>query len=264
METVTSADGTRIAYERTGSGPPLGLVHGATVDHTTWVQTLPFLEEQFTVYAIDRRGRGESGDTEDYALDREVEDVVAVVKSIGEPVHLLGHSFGGLVSLEAALRTDNLHRLILYEGFPRVDGRVDEKQALSRIRNAIDEGDREEALIMFYREIGHLTQKEIEYIRSQPTWQQRVDAVHTALREVEVGYEYDFEPDRFRELTTPTLLLVGEESPAIEHQDAERLCDVLPNCRVAILENQQHVAYRMAPELFAQTVIEFLAEPEPP
>lgn len=261
METITSPDGTPIAYERTGSGPPLVLVHGATVDHTTWVQALPFLEEQFTVYAMDRRGRGESGDAEDYALEREVEDVVAVVRSIGEPVHLLGHSFGGLVSLEAALRIDTLQRLLLYEGFPRVDGRVDEEAALPGIRNAIEEGDREEALIAFYREIGHLTQEEIEYIQSQPAWQRRVDAVHTALREVEVGYEYDFEPDRFRDLPTPTLLLVGEESPAIEREDAETLCDVLHDCRVAILENQQHVAYRMAPERFAQTVIEFLSEP---
>lgn len=261
METVTSADGTPIAYERTGSGPPLVLVHGATVDHTTWVQALPFLEEQFTVYAIDRRGRGESSDAEVYALDREVEDVVAVVESIGEPIHLLGHSFGGLVSLEAAVRTESLRRLVLYEGSPHVDRSADEKQALAEIRTAIDEGDRDEALIMFYREIGHLTEEEIEYIRSQPTWQQRIDVVHTALREVEVGYEYDFEPDRFRELTTPTLLLVGEESSATEHQAAETLCDVLPDCRIAILDNQQHVAYRMAPELFAQTVIEFLIEP---
>jgi pimeloyl-ACP methyl ester carboxylesterase len=261
MERVISADGTPIAYKRTGDGPSLVLVHGATVDHTTWTQSLPFLEEEFTVYAIDRRGRGESGDAEEYALEREVEDVIAIIEAISEPVDLLGHSFGGLISLEAALRTDTVHRLILYEGFPHTKERTDEQQALPGIRNVIERGDREEALTAFYREIGHLSREEIEYIQSQPTWQQRVDAVHTALREVEEGYEYDFEPDRFRELDTPTLLLVGGESQPIEHQDAETLCDVLLDCRIARLEGQQHVAYRMAPELFTQTVIEFLSKP---
>ena len=260
MEAITSADGTQIAYERRGDGPPLVLVHGATADHTTWDQAIPFLEEQFTVFAMDRRGRGESGDAEDYALEREVEDVRSVVASVSEPVHLLGHSFGGLVTLEAALRTEPLRGLVVYEGFPYVAEPAEEKQALPKIRTAIDEGHRDEALVTFYREIGHLSPEEIEFIQSQPTWQQRVDAVHTGLREVELGYDYNFEPDRFRELTTPTLLLVGEDSPATEQQAAERLCDVLPDCRIATLENQQHVAHRMAPERFTEVVSAFLTE----
>lgn len=118
MKTVTSADGTTIAYERTGSGPPLVLLHGgATTDHMTWNLTGvgPALSEQHTVYAIDGRGRGESGDADEYTLEREFEDVVAVVESIDEPVTLLGHSSGALMSLEAALRTGNLRKLILYE-----------------------------------------------------------------------------------------------------------------------------------------------------
>lgn len=115
METITSADGATIAYERSGSGPSLVLVHGATADHTTWAPALPLLEEHFTVYAMDRRGRGDSGDADDYALDREAEDVVALVETIDEPVTLLCHSFGGLCALEAAPRTDRLRRLVPYE-----------------------------------------------------------------------------------------------------------------------------------------------------
>lgn len=167
LETVTSADGTEIAYQRTGSGPPLVLVHGATVDHTTWVEVLPFLEEHFTVYAMDRRGRGESGDADEYSFEREAEDVVAVVHSISEPIHMLGHSFGGICSLEAALLTDDLRRLVLYEPGIIPDATAGEEQALAEIRHAIEAGNREEALVVFYREIAYFTEEEIDYVRSQ-------------------------------------------------------------------------------------------------
>ena len=101
--------------------------------------------------------------------------------------------------------------------------------------------------------------EEIDCIRSQPTtWRRRVDALHTSLREVEAGFAYEFDPNRFREMTTPTLLLLGSESPKSVHQDTETLCSVLAKCRIAVLENQQHVAYRMAPEYFSEIVIEFL------
>lgn len=257
METITSTGGTPIAYERTGSGPSLVLVHGATVDHTTWNEALPYLAERFTVYAMDRRGRGGSGDAEAYALERETEDVLALIESIREPVHLLGHSYGGVCSLEAALRTDRLDRLILYEGV-MLDATTDEEQALVEIRQAIETGDREEALVVFYLELAHLTEAEIDYIRDQPTWQRRVEAIHTSLREVEAGFAYDFEPVRLREMTTPTLLLVGEDSSESVHQDTQVLHEALPESRIVVLENQQHVAYRMAPEYFADTVTEFL------
>lgn len=257
METVTSADGTPIAYERTGRGPPLVLVHGATVDHTTWNEALPYLEDHFTVYAMDRRGRGSSGDAEPYALEREVEDILAVLESIDDPVSLLGHSYGGVCSLEAALRTDRLHRLVLYEGVT-LEATTDEKQALGEVEQAIEAGDRERALVVFYREIAHLTEAEIDHIRTRPTWQRRVDAVHTSQREVAAGFAYEFELDRFRELTVPTLLLVGGASPAVVHRDTEAFHDALPESRIAVLEDQQHVAYRMAPEDFAGTVTAFL------
>src|SRR5438876_7125721 len=98
---VTSRDGTRLAVWRSGQGPPLVLVHGTTVNHTDWAPVLPALRERFTVYAMDRRGCGASEDAPDYALEREFEDIAAVVDSAGEQVRLLGHSFGALCSLEA-------------------------------------------------------------------------------------------------------------------------------------------------------------------
>ena len=89
METITSKDGTLIAYRRSGEGPPLVLVHGAAANHSRWTPILPAFEERFTVCAVDRRGRGGSGDSDDYAIEREFEDVAAVVDSFGEPANLL-------------------------------------------------------------------------------------------------------------------------------------------------------------------------------
>lgn len=117
MESIRSKDGTPIACQRTGTGPPLVLVHGTLGSCKRW-PILPALEKQFTVYAIERRGYGESGDTSDYAVEREFEDIAAVVDSIGDAVNLLGHSFGGFCVLEAALLTSHLRRLIVYEPSP--------------------------------------------------------------------------------------------------------------------------------------------------
>src|SRR5437667_5494724 len=107
MRTIASNDGTSIAFTRGGTGRPLVLVHGTTADHTRWMPLLPELEARFTVYAVDRRGRGGSGDAEDYSIEREFDDVAAVVDAIAEPVFLLGHSYGAVCALEASLRTRN-------------------------------------------------------------------------------------------------------------------------------------------------------------
>src|SRR2546425_8258502 len=117
MEAVKSRDGTPIAYERAGSGPPLVLVHGSTSDHDTAYRfVIPMLERYFTVRALDRRGRGESGDGVDYCLGRELGDVVAVIESAGEPGDLFGHGFGALLPLQAGQRKGDVPQMGLYEG----------------------------------------------------------------------------------------------------------------------------------------------------
>ncbi len=115
MEHLVSRDGTRIAYERRGEGPPLVLVHGTGIDHTYRDPVAPGLERSFTVYSVDRRGRGRSGDTAPYAIEREFEDVAALVESIPARAFLLGHSYGALCSLEAALLTTRIRKMILIE-----------------------------------------------------------------------------------------------------------------------------------------------------
>jgi pimeloyl-ACP methyl ester carboxylesterase len=96
MKQVASKDGTAVAYRRSGNGPPLILVHGTGATHTRWAPILPALEQHYTILAVDRRGRGASGEAGSYTIEREFEDVAAVVDSIEEPVNVLGHSFGAL------------------------------------------------------------------------------------------------------------------------------------------------------------------------
>ena len=219
METITSANGTPIAYERTGSGPPFVFVHGTTADHTRWEPVRPAFEDHFTVYAIDRRGRGESGDAAEYALEREAEDVASVVGSIDEPVILLGHSYGALCSLEAALRTDNLCRLILYEPpLPVSDHDPDTEDVLDEMTALVDDGENEQALVQFFREIAQVPTTELDALRSAPNWPARVIAAHTAVREERARKEYEFDAARFAGLTTPTLLLTGKRECSVSQR----------------------------------------------
>ena len=118
---MTSSDGTRIAYERSGSGPLLVLLHGTSVERFSFRFLEPLLRDRYTLCAVDRRGRGESGDsTGSYAIEHEFADVAAVVASLAEPADLFGHSFGATVALGAAPVVTNLRRLILYEPAPGV------------------------------------------------------------------------------------------------------------------------------------------------
>ena len=261
LETVTSEDGTEIAYEQTGSGPPLVLVHGTTADHTRWEPVRPAFDEHRTVYAMDRRGRGESGDGPEYALEREAEDVVAVVESIDGPVTLLGHSYGGLCSLEAALQTDGLERLVLYEPpLPVGDPDRDTEPMLDEMDALIEAGEREDALVLFLGDLAGMPPAELDALRSAPNWPARVGAVHTVLREERARKAYEFDPARFASLTTPTLLLRGGDTAPLHENATAALDDALPDSRIVVLEGQAHAAMSTAPDLFADEVLSFLGE----
>jgi pimeloyl-ACP methyl ester carboxylesterase len=112
---MTSADGTRIAYWRKGSGPPLLLVHGGACDPMAWCYVVPVLARRFTVYSCDRRGRRERGDTAPYGAERELEDLAAMLRPIGRPVRLLGHSAGRILAQLGAECRHHLLSLMLYE-----------------------------------------------------------------------------------------------------------------------------------------------------
>lgn len=179
METIRSADGTVIAFERTGSGPPLALVYGNSDVHQFWdvAGVRPALVEHCTVYAIERRGRGQSGDAAGYELAREAEDVAAVVDAIDEPVSLLGHSGGAIYALEAARRTDNLRNLILYDPPIAVDDHeLPPEEVFTQMQSLVDNGESEQVLVSFLRDIANLAPDEIDELRSAPFWEDMVDA----------------------------------------------------------------------------------------
>ena len=259
METVMSNDGTTIAYERTGSGSPLVLVHGTSASHTRWSPILPALAAAFTVYAVDRRGRGESGDADCYAFKREFEDIAAVIDSIGEPVDLLGHSYGAICALEAALLTVNIRRLVLYEPPIPVSGTLAEGgETAERLEGILAAGDREGVVTTFMREYVGMPEEVFVTFRETPAWPVRVAAAHTLPREVRAQQQYRLDSHRFTELTTPTMLLLGGASPQ-SFKDAVDVVDTaLPDSRIVDLPGQHHNAMDTAPELFVDEVLAFL------
>jgi pimeloyl-ACP methyl ester carboxylesterase len=258
METVRSADGTQIAYSITGDGPPLVLVHGSTADHTRWAGIQPALEEHFTVVAMDRRGRGKSGDGETYSLEAEYADVLAVVEAAGTEVSLLGHSFGALCSLEAAKDAANLRRLILYEPAFAVPGvEIYEPGTRERFEKLLTETDSESLLVEFFRDVVKASDEDLAALRADPSWQGRVAAAHTAVRELADG-DYVYDPKRFQSLTVPTLLLQGERSPAFLKRPCELLAADLPDARLCVMPGQGHAAMNTAPDLFLREVVGFL------
>jgi pimeloyl-ACP methyl ester carboxylesterase len=264
METIVSNDGTLIAYQRSGTGAPLVLVHGTLSSHGGWATILPKLEKQFTVYAIDRRGRGESGDPPGYAIEREYEDITALVNSIGGGVNLFGHSYGGLIALEAALLTPSLRRLIVYEpsslptpGVPLYpQGTVDRLQAL------LDAGDRAGVVMSVFRDLVNMPTDELELFKASPRFPAWVAAAHTVPRETRAEEDYQFEPERFQNMHEQTLLLLGGDSPPEVKRTVESWHAALSNSRIVTLPGQQHMAHFTAPDLFMREVEAFLLEPD--
>jgi pimeloyl-ACP methyl ester carboxylesterase len=261
-EKVVSKDGTPIAFWRSGQGSPLVLVHGTAADHTRWKPVLPTLEEHFTVYAIDRRGRGGSGDSSEYAIEREFADVASVVDSIREPVDLLGHSYGALCSLEAALLTSNVAKLVLYE--PPIVAGVDfyPSGAINKLEALLNAGDRGAVVTTFMSEIAKVRPNDLKMLQSLRAWEARVAAAQTIPRELRADEDYLFDPERFKRLTAPTLLLVGGDSPRFLKVAGAAVYAALPDAKIAAMPGQQHAAMDTGMEVFTTEVLRFLKRPE--
>lgn len=259
---ATSKDGTRIAAFRSGAGPPLVLVHGTTADHTRWRPVLGALEARFTVYAVDRRGRGASGDTPPYAFEREFEDVAAVVDeaagAAGARVSLLGHSWGAVCSMGAALRTRHLGRLILYEPPFVRDESVYPSDFLARLDTMIAAGRSDEAVTTFMREVVRVPPAQLELLRSLPAWRGRVAAAHTIAREFRRS-GYPIAPESLGGVRVPVLLLEGDRSPPFLREALRLVQSRLAGSRIATMPGQQHAAMDTGPQAFLKPVLEFLA-----
>lgn len=265
METVTSPDGTEIAFEKTGSGPPLVLVHGAVCDHRFWdvSDVRSVLSDHCTVYAVDCRGVGQSSDAPEYQLHRLFEDVATVVDAVEEhePVTLLGHSGGARLSLEAAPLTDSLDKLVLYEP-PVHTGEYEAvpEEVLAEMRHLLDEGENERMIEFFLKEIAQSTPEEIEAQRTAPYWHDTVEAAPAWLRHFEAGGNYEFDATKFTDMTTPTLLLMGTESPRFLRDATAMVDEALPNSRVVKFEGHAHEAMLTAPDRFTDEILAFVRE----
>lgn len=267
--TTTSLDGTAIAWFRSGDGPPIVLVHGATADHTVWRTSGPLLATSHTLYAIDRRGRGASGDTAPYAIAREYEDVAAVVdavaKSEGRPVDVVGHSFGGRVGLGAALLTAQLRRLVVYEGAPAPDGRSFQGDAVMTTLEALAAADDREGLLAYFlATVVGMRPDELAAYRVAPTWRARVEAAPTIVREMRAEATEDAGPERDAAIRIPVLQLVGGDSNALFTDGTWALDRLLPNGRVVVIPGARHAAHHSHAQRFAKEVRDFLDDGREP
>lgn len=259
MQVTSSADGTRIAFWREGSGPPVLLVHGGICDHHAWHAVVPLLARRHTVWTYDRRGRGASGDAPPYRVEREVEDITALLDAIGEPAHLLGHSAGAMLALAAALRGPRLLSLILYEPPFAVGGDPADPDPGERaqIEACLAAGDRDQALRLAMRATVATPDAELDRLQAGSGWQHLRALAPSILYDWRIWEEGRI-PPRPTTLPVPVLLLLGSETIPRIRVATEALRQALPRARLKILPGQAHFAMVAAPELFAGEVVDFM------
>ena len=260
IETVRSKDGTTIAYQRRGDGPPLVMVHGTTVDHSRWGGVVDKLAEHFCLYLVDRRGRGKSGDGPVYAIEREFEDVVAVLEATEGPAYLLGHSYGAICSLEAARLTTRIAKMVLYEPPLPIFGQglIFAADLSQRLDQLLASGERASVVDTFLREVIRMSERELERLRRSSSWPVRLQAAHTIPREVGVASTYQFSAGSFAHVQVPTLFLVGSRSPSYMHAATTLASSAVVGCQVESLRGQGHAAMSTGPTVFLEKVLPFL------
>jgi len=264
---VRSLDGTPIGVFESGTAEagtrPLLLVHGTTADHLTFRVVGPLLGRRRSLHAIDRRGRGSSGDGPTYAIEREFEDVAAVAEALalehGGPVDVLGHSFGGRCALGAALLTPAIRRVVCYEGAPSAEGRPYQPPGLpDRLQAHLDLGDREALLETFMREVVGLDDWGMARFRADPVWPLRVAASPTILRELRSERAPAASLDALGRVAVPVLQVLGTESAPAFRAATTALGNRLAQGSLVRIEGAAHAAHHTDPEAFVAAVEAFL------
>lgn len=260
LSTVMSKDGTRIGVECAGKGPTLLFVHGGVGGRTRWTPMFPLLSSKFTTCAMDRRGRGASGDSPEYSLVKEAEDIAAVVNSRPGPVFVFGHSYGGVAALEAVFLTNRIERLMLYEPPVRDPDNLD---VAARVEELIKKGDLEEAFVTFQAEVVMQSPEELVQMKTRPNFKDLVATIAVHPRQMRALAAYRFDPERIKSVKMPTLLLLGENTPSpYAKQSIAALRESLPNPTLVVLAAQEHNAMDGGRDVLAKAILQFAAANE--
>lgn len=262
-QVVESRDGTLIAVYGSGTGSPLVLVHGATADHTAFRVVGPLLATTFTVHAIDRRGRGWSGDTAPYSIEREFEDVAAVADAIasesGAGVDVVGHSYGGRCALGASLRTGAVRGVVSYEGAPAPPGVSYHPPGIeARLHALLDAGDADGALAAFLTEVVGMSAAALAAYRADPIWHVRAAATGTILRELQAEADPVASVAALGAVRQPVLQILGGDSLAVFREATLALDARLANGRIVVVDGARHAAHHTHPTEFVEAVEAFL------
>ena len=261
--TALSKDGTPIAFTRIGDGPPVILIDGALCyrDMGESEQLAELLAPHFTVFTYDRRGRGTSGDTSPYAVEREIEDIAALLSEAGGSAFLWGTSSGAVLALEAANRFRGIKKLALYEApFIVDDCRSTTESDWPKIAEAVAANRRSEAVKLFLKLVG-VPAFFIAVMPLMPMWSQLKAVAHTLPYDgAIVGDNQRGKPlpaEHWASVRVPALVMDGGKSPAWMRLGNRSLASVLPNGRYLTLEGQTHM---LKPTAHAPILVEFFKE----
>jgi Alpha/beta hydrolase family len=242
METVTSSDGTAIAFDRLGEGPPVVLVCGGSTDRMANAQLASLLAQDFTVLNYDRRGRGDSGDSAPYAIQREVEDLDAVIGAAGGSACVWGTSSGAALAFEAAASGLPITKLALWEPPWFVDDSRARPPAdtATTYRELVAAGRRGDAVEFFMAKVVGLPAEFVAQARSSPWWPAQEALAHTLAYDAEIMGDYSFPTDRAAAVKAPTLVIDGGASPPWLRNTARTVADTIADARHQSLEGQEH------------------------
>ncbi len=254
MQYVTSQDGTIIAYERVGQGPALILVGGVLGDHSQQTPLAQLLAAHFTVYNLDRRGRGESGDTPPYAVEREVEDLAALLEEAGGQAAVYGTSVCAILALAAAVRglAPKIKKLALWEP-PYLPLSQGYREQLAQM---LQEGRRGDMVELFFTQEVGLPAEFVAHMRTQPFWAAQEALAHTLLYDATIRSDYPLPAEQAAAVQVPTLVIDGGETPRLSHA-ADAVADILPNAQRRTLAGQPH---NVSAEALAPVLVEFFEE----
>jgi pimeloyl-ACP methyl ester carboxylesterase len=241
VETLNSTDGTTIAYQQTGTGPSLILVVGAFCDRSSTASLTPLLAPHFTVYEYDRRGRGSSGDSDDYSVDCEVDDLAALISTAGGSALVYGHSSGAALALEAAARGIPITGLAAYEPpyTAAEDGTGRSDELLEGVRAQIGVGDRDGAAALFMQGAG-TPPEVITMLQQGPGWPRMRDLAPPLIYDLTLCNGGVVPRERLARIGAPTVTISGGSSPDWAGRACATVAAAVPGARHVVLDGQSH------------------------